>query len=432
MNHNELFLRLTPKDALNAMLVYENDFKQPVYGLEPSEPEVVSGVRTKVKLTGHTPVASDDPYPYTGSTEFTYNRLDVQSILDGLLADYRPELPTTTQVLLEELHQITGIVFDVSDFVHETVTRTSSQAFKLKAKIESLRWHGNITIKLADLKQISAIVPASPPYTFGTNDDMILDPNVLIGFSAINHLAFSEFISGGIRGYLAGPLSQPVQNWPPSALQGFITMIAAALKPAMPSMADAAWTWYTPTPRPFNVYNARILEIDGEGQHPYLKRLNPKPYKYIKIQLDPHYSTALTNDILYIWYCDSMDDEEMVATPYPTIVLDELSPFNGENYAAFFSTLTVGQLLNTINPSTMLLDVHNPNYTLREWKCVHYQTNGETWPIETNLYHALVHYNGPNRLEDNTSIYPHLTRVVELSLNEEFCSIPLGNMKIYY
>jgi hypothetical protein len=199
-------LGMTPKNALAAML---NDLNPGMRvdgnDLIVSDPVVQSGTVTNVNLTMRRSYAWNDFVPYTGSVPFQYNRLDIANFAALTFIDFNPALPTTTQVLLDELNLLFGIVFDPNDFFIENIDHNNGGTYTLRAQPNSLRWIGEYTLNLTAAAQITVTL------------DGPLNPTLGVPFSveltAANGIAPYVWLNNGLpNGYTV------VSNSPTTAI----------------------------------------------------------------------------------------------------------------------------------------------------------------------------------------------------------------------
>lgn len=140
--------RLLRHDPTTAVLIMANNAANLHMRREfvaVSDPVMVSGLSTRVSLTSK---PSDNPYwnnNYVGQSTFTYNRLSVSEMFDGIKIPLHA--PVTVHGVLRYLALRTGMYIAKTDFVNDRITSTS---FTLAAHPQSLRWVGSATLTLLD------------------------------------------------------------------------------------------------------------------------------------------------------------------------------------------------------------------------------------------------------------------------------------------
>ncbi|HWT40137.1 MAG TPA: hypothetical protein VN081_02595 [Dongiaceae bacterium] len=98
-----------------------------------------------VTLSVRPPISPSETINYTGTKTFTYPRMDLTELLGGgLVDDFIPKLPTTTQTLADLVAARFGIVNDENDFLIEQIKDNASPPFVLKANPLSWRWTGQL------------------------------------------------------------------------------------------------------------------------------------------------------------------------------------------------------------------------------------------------------------------------------------------------
>lgn len=407
MSADDLLLRLRSQDSLNLMLVQANDLRYPVYGLTASTPTSLGGTRTRVILSGRAPVAKDDPYPYQGQTPLEYNRIDIQEYCNGLLDDFRPELPISTYDLLDQISQLTGIEFEIQDIVNETITRSMSVQYTIRAKQESLRWVGQITVQLSDLEDLSTLLGDVGTLTFDSTESPFVDLNHATPFTNVTPF----FVRDGERLIDGLVINQMVQH-----MQAPQRALVEQLFGFQHARGHAVVT--DPEPAPYNLYNARLLSVDDPDETVYPNRLNPALNRLMVLELDPAWCTNVTQTRVYLRYT-LLENVELAINPMARVFnTGGLSPLDGTAYRTFLATLSAGTII-TATPQMAL----EPNSL--DW-------HADQVRSPTNLYRAVVQYNGPRRTQDNTSIYSQLSHVLVVSINEQWNTHWRGNLHIYY
>lgn len=406
MSDTEYLRTLKTEDAINLMLTNANALTYPMHGLKASAPTVLGGSQTRVTLTPRDRAASDDPYPYAGmaAVDFTFMRSDLTAVFGGELTGWRPQLPTSTQVILDELTARTGQKFELRDVVLEEIGRSNSAPYVLKAKQESLRWVGEVEFTLADIEDLATLfgevdeIPIQA-YTRAVADPQITDPYV--------NVTRWQFIWSQIGLYSYAQDNPNIKN------------LIDTVDPVMNvNWLQRETTWVlTPTPGPFNLYNAQLTSYastDGPIRH----LINPALNKKLKLELDPAYCTNLSEPVIYYWYILPEDIARVTGTRPRLIRSGVLSTSDGTAYATFLQTLVAPSTLRFAPP--MLIDGQ------REWIC------DETQRTPTNLYGAVIQYNGPRRVIDNLSVDPTLTHVIILTMDEAYNTLWKGSIPFYY
>lgn len=406
----EHLLRLTPADSINVMVTNANQLVYPVYDLKPSAPQLTGNDEreTRVTLTARDRVAADDGYPYTGSFDFTYRRLHLEDYLKGELLGFRPNLPCSTQTLLDEITARIGMEFYPEDIIQEEIGRTNSQPYVLKAKAESLRWVGSVEFFLADIVDLSTL--------FGPIQDL------------------------GIPAYTR-QVAEPKTSLPYAMLPGPLSPLLELMTPNTPAQADERMTqlfrysvpafdlglnpdapqWHvSSTPGPFNLYNA-VLVDRGVTNPPQPVGINPALTKAALIRLDLTYCTNVSDASVYIWYAPLASIDRQLSTQPRLIQSGTLVTMDGTAYQDWLRTFTVTQVITSSPYPAMELDgIGSLPWTV----------SSSLGP--TNLRGAVVQYNGPRRGQDNLHINPNLTHLLIVTINEQYNSLWRGNLSIYY
>lgn len=405
MQEGEHLLRLRTEDSLNQMLTNANELKYPFYGLRADNVRVVEGLKTLVRLSGHEPVLKNDIYPYRGSIDFEFNRLDINEFFKGMLDDFRPALPISTQDLTDEITRRTGHRFEITDVIHEEIGRTDSVAYRLKAKAESLRWAGEITLRLSDLEFLVDILDGLTGLATDSDTSRLEDFNQMAPFVNV-----TRFLSGQGRVHLdAALVDQELQYMSAESRQLILNMFAFQHGGSAAVIQE--------TPAPFNLYNARIMAKDLVAPTLYPNRMNPYVDRILHLQLDLAYCTNTIERNVYLRYT-RLDNITYLLNPMARVMnTGGLSPFNGTSVRSFLRTLSVGQFITAA-----------PDMELEP---------GEMWsagatPSPRTLYRSVVQYNGPRRGQDSTSIHEDMTHVLVVTVNESFNTVWRGNLHIYY
>ncbi|QVD49362.1 hypothetical protein LUCX_292 [Xanthomonas phage vB_XciM_LucasX] len=90
---------------------------------------------------------NDPSWPYRGSTQLTYNRVDLNEALGHLNLTLKVTRTFTSAQLVAKLASILQLYFEAGDYVAETRTlNTASAVYTLKAAADSPRWAGQLQI----------------------------------------------------------------------------------------------------------------------------------------------------------------------------------------------------------------------------------------------------------------------------------------------
>jgi hypothetical protein len=141
----QLLLSVSPLEAVVMMF---ND----AYGVSMplrwgrATPPVDNGDGTcTVTVSVRDPVSRSETINYKGAANLTYTRMDLTSLLGGLVDDFVPTLPTTTQTLADLIAARFGIINDENDFLIENIGDNAAPPYVLKANPLSWRWTGQLT-----------------------------------------------------------------------------------------------------------------------------------------------------------------------------------------------------------------------------------------------------------------------------------------------
>lgn len=405
-NDTEYLLTLKPEDSLNVMATNANKLKYPLHGLKAGMPQAKGGQRTQVKLTARDRVAKDDFYPYEGEVDFNFNRLDLGAYFGGQLEGFRLALPSSTKELTDELTRRFGVEFTVDDVVYEAIGRSNSNPYTLKAKVESLRWTGQVQFVVADVRDLSTL------------------------FGAINTLDIPAYTKLTAELPLAAPYGnvQPIADevagiWPGTVAQNQPAIVSVFNKAMAPLSVHvrtgAANQWrVSATPGPFNLYGAKLVSVDaGIAQNPALA--NPNLNRVYEFELDLNYCTNVSDSRALLWYSDRIAELTQIRTTSRLTQAGVLNVTDGSAYADWLSTLTVTQSIGNSPYPQMDLEPNGRWYV-------------SSTPYDNNLYGAIVQYNGPRRPQDNNSAVDGMTHVLVVTMNERYSTQWRGNIAIYY
>lgn len=406
----QILLRHTPEDAIVMMVNEENGTRFPSGTFHFGMPEVVDNSReTRIRLTVRDSVHKLDEVPYDGVIDFTYHRLDMADHFDDILSGFRPELPTSSQVLLEELKRRLGQDFFLEDIVHEDITRANAAPYRLKAKAESLRWYGYIDVMLVDLTDLNALLANATPANLGplAATPQLRDPS--INYAFINGTPYTQ----QIRGLSPGQLVQ-------STASAIVPIVRNTVPTPGQPLGTTPWQVNT-QPRPFNLYNARVITPAGSPNDvPGKNWGNPNLNRVLTLELDPVACQNFPGMQLHIPYMDSTFAESEFTTQPRLTQSGLVSATNGTPWNQWLNSLPVSHVITSLGSLTSPFEL----------------IPGEIWvanptPSKTNLYNAVVQYNGQRRPQDIPPIAEGLNRVMVVTLSDRN-TVFRGNMLIHY
>lgn len=409
----QLLLRHTPEDAIVMMVNEVNNTKFPSGTFEFGLPEVVNGRETKIHLKVRDSSHKLDEVPYEGEFDFTYHRLDMADHFADILSGFRPTLPTSTSVLLDELKRRLRQEFFLEDIVLEDITRANAAPYRLKAKAESLRWYGYIDVMLVDLTDLQTFLSSALPGGLNRLSETRRLRDPAINYAMINATAYATALKAANPDQRITSLSDPiylaVRNTVPPPGQSMNELVYVS-----------PWT-VMPAKQPFNLYNARVITPaaaigDVEGDNVDNTLIN----RAFRLELDPNYCDNFVEGmILDLPYLDSVfSDSEFTLKPRMTQA-GTVSPTDGTEWNVWLNSLPVGHVIKTLGVVG--------SFELIE---------GEVWeaspiPSKTNLYNAVVQYNGQRRPQDIPPMTEGLNRVMVVTLSEHN-TVFRGNMTIHY
>lgn len=171
MDTTQILLTHPPRDAIVMMLNLKNGTSFAIDDIEVSAPEVLVGEdwNTKVTLKVRPSRGKNDILPYGngGPIEFKYNRLNVAQHFNGVLGGFNVTLPTSTQILLDEITRRVGQAFVLDDIVLYDISRQNALVYELTAKAESLRWVGKMPLRVGNAIDLNAFMGSIAPPTLG-------------------------------------------------------------------------------------------------------------------------------------------------------------------------------------------------------------------------------------------------------------------------
>lgn len=157
-NDNVEVLGKSPKSSVvelynrsNQLNVRDSDV---ILSTEALEEEQAEGT-----LTGRRRQHVFDQPDVTGSVNINWRRLNLGFFFGGINLEIPIPLPATTLQLLDELERRTGLKIDSSDVVLEQITLADSINYKLKARPESLRWYGEVTVDCSPFVSLPSRIP---------------------------------------------------------------------------------------------------------------------------------------------------------------------------------------------------------------------------------------------------------------------------------
>lgn len=403
MSKQEHLLRLEPEDSLNLMVTNANDLRYPLYGLRAAQPVAEDGTVTRVQLTARDRVAKNDPYPYSGSISFQYRRLSLADTFAGTLDGYRPQLPTSTQVVLDELTRRSGIAFTKDDIVLEEIGRNNSAPYVLKAKAESLRWVGELPIVLADLYDLEEV--------FADMDELDIPayPTSHADYSDTNPFVNLTPTAEQIPAWWS---ERPAQEYPE-----LVALMNERFPDMSVQMSQSQRRWHvSSTPSAFNLYNA-VIEETGIVLD---SLVNPELNTALRIRLDLEYCTNISTAMVLVYYRRPDTIEHALEGTPRLLRSGTLMTTDGSEYASYLDLLEPLTVIRHVPAGGLYIDGEVP------WIA------DPDRPSARNLYGAVVQYRGPKRWQDSNHIDPTMTHVAVVTLDERYNSLWRGNFTIYY
>lgn len=410
MATNEELLRMSTRGAVVRMVNDANNtqfYGGPGGALVISPPLAVGTTRTEVELSIRRQVNASEQMPYAGQLAFRYNRLDVGATLYGELDGYRPPLPTSTQVLLNELTTRTGIKFELEDFVLEDINASNAAPYVLKAKSESLRWVGQMEIYLVDLVNLATYIAGGVP----NNAPALQFQPVMVQ---------SKDIQPYLNGTFHRTLLTNVEVGTPvaAAADPLVAFVRATVGRVGQFQFGQPTPWVvSTTPGPYNLYGAQI--INKRLALPGLNAYAPGAQYAVHIRLSSHDTTYPTKD-LYVPYGE------------PTLVSSEFNDMprlkssavvnrsNGTPWNRFLNGLTAPSIITSL-PSDLDLRFSGPD----RWVA------NPAIKSPTNLYNAVVQYNGQRRAFDVRPFHEECNRVIVLTVSDANSAYQ-GNLTFHY
>lgn len=210
MDTTQLLLTHPPREAVVMMLNIENGTNFTIDDILVSAPAAVVGAKnTEVTLSVRPSRGKNDYLPYGNMApiQFKYNRLNVAQHFNGVLGGLDIELPTSTQILLDEITRRLGQEFVLDDIVLEDISRRNATIYKLRAKSESLRWYGEMAVAVGGVIDLDDFLSTISPATLGPINNRIPYATVNAVNPGLNLTALQDEIK-------AIPLNTPSQDNP--------------------------------------------------------------------------------------------------------------------------------------------------------------------------------------------------------------------------
>lgn len=405
MSDTGLLLTLSPQNAILRMINDANgtNFKPGAFNF--GQPVQGPGRQVAMRLSARPAVARNDWQPVQGELDVTYNRLDIGATFAGALDGFTVTLPASTQNVIDELTRRTGQAFFLEDIVLEEITRQNATAYLIKAKAESLRWYGALEVTLLNLIDVQGIFGSAtlPAFPF---TPQVLSPAAALPY--LNGTPYRDFFSSMHAGDTA-------QN------NLIIPFLFNAILPSPghlirertnPWMVSAA-------PGPFNLQNASFGQVTlGSGAG--LNKGNGALADGVSFTLDGSQTTNFQAGPFTIpYYAGDFSDSTFTTQPRLT-QSGVVSMTDASAYNTILNPLTVGTIITSLPGG--------PTYQLEP---------GVFWSVDpvtpglTNLYNAVVQYNGQKRSQDITPSNGALDRVLVLSFGDHNTAYR-GNVSFFY
>lgn len=410
MATTEQLLKLSPRGAIVRMI---NDRNLTFFDGSPrgplviSEPLDVGGVRTEVEISVRRRLSGHDGLPFAGQLAFRFNRLDVEGSLSGKLTGYRPPMPTSTQVLLNELTRRTGIQFDVDDFVLEDIIRNNAAPYFLKAKVESLRWVGQMEVYLVDLVDLMTYVPGGLPTGTATLSFATPPTNTKDNQPYLNATAFRAELDDVIMNNPVTTMTDPLASFVSKVVPSLGMFIRDESSPWVISIANAN----------YNLYGAQLISKDENllGLNP----LVPAANKVARVRLGAKDIVYNSKDLL-IPYAEPT----LIASAFNDVPrlkkVAVVNSSNGTPWNIWLNSLVAPSVITAL-PDNLNLRFSGPDL----W------TADANAPSPTNLHNAVVQYNGPRRAYDLPPFFGESNRIIVVTMSESNTAYQ-GNVTYHY
>lgn len=410
MATTEELLKLGSRGAVVKIINDENDtlFDGSDAGpLVISEPLKLGDTRTEVEISIRRRLSGDDFLPFQGKLAFRYNRLDVENTLYGKLTGFRPPMPTSTQVLLDELSRRTGITFETENFILEDIIRSNAAPYVLKAKPESLRWVGSMEVQLIDLTELSSYIPGGLPVGQQQLEFTAPQTRTRDNMPYVNGTAFRKEIE-------ALAVNSPIT----ATSHPLYALIVKSLPPLGSYLRDSVSPWRVSTTA--GTYNLRNAVLVNKAE--LINGLNPiAPLATIaaRVRLGPLDTTFGDKDLLIPYAITNFNDSAFNDVPRlkATAVVNAS---NGTPWNKWLNGLAAPSIITSL-PNGLNLRFSGPDLWV---------ANANT-PSPTNLYNAVVQYNGSRRAYDIRGYYPECNRVVVLTISDKNTAYQ-GNLTFHY
>lgn len=410
MATTEQLLRLSTRGAIVRMVNDENGTffdGSPRGPLTISPPLSLGGLRTEVEIGIRRQLAGDDLLPFPGELVFRYNRLDIEFNLGGKLSGFRPPMPTSTQVLLDEMTRRTGIRFETEDFVLEDINRSNGAPYVLRAKPESLRWVGEIAVVLIDLVDLDTFIEGglpSSPQSLSFNSPVARTPDNQPYLNATAHHRALEAV----------PLNSVVD----SIDHPLFHFLQKTVGPLGTYLRDSVSPWVVELePSSYNAQGAVLLSRDTILDN--LNPLVPTAHRMARVRLG-HLDAAYGDKDLLIPYATVNFDDSQFTPMARFKVSAVVNASNGTPWNRYLNSLPAPSVITSL-PNGLDLRFSGPD----EWVA-----NAST-PGPTNLYNAVVQYNGTPRAYDMRSFHPECNRVIVFTVSDHNTAYQ-GNLTFHY
>lgn len=412
--HTRMLLGLRPDHALVRMLNDENAQNFPAGLFKFGMPEVVGTADptlTRIQMTAdRLDVQDNTMLPYVGGFSFRYHRVDLTDQFIAILNGFRPPLPTSTQVLLDEITRITNIEFFKEDIVLEEITRHNAFPYVIKAKVESLRFVGQIEVEMIDLENLTTYLEtglSAATYNFSTEPQLrstdiyapFINATPLIGQSILREFEDRSWsVDFNKLGVLLGK-TVPTPGKRIDQNPG-ITWVN--------SQTPAAWN--------FNGAEVTVLSDQPQSTHMYLPRLD----KLILIELDADKITTLDDPLIQIPYYRYNENESDFQTNSRIRYSSMFSLTNATAWNKELVTLEVGDVLAP------------PDVNIFNFEIV----PGEVWNFwpeanPLNLNNSVVQHNGEIQRFMPQPMDTSLNRVLIVTFSD-LNTVYNGNFPIFY
>lgn len=408
MTTTEELLKYSTRGAIVRMVNEENgtlfDGSQ-VGPLVISEPLNVGGVRTEVELSVRRQIHQNDALPFPGRIAFRFNRLDVGHTLGGYLDGFRPTLPTSTRVLMDEITRRSGIVLEDEDFVLEEIVRFNAMPYVLRAKSESLRWTGSLSVVLVDLIDLhDYLTTAMPNTTIQLSEQSEL-------FSKAAALPYIN-ITADRQLYDQIALNDPIteENDP------LVTLLRRAVPAPGHYLSEVRLPWTVSSlPAPYNLYGAKLIERARRVRNPVNMNLD---HAYV-LELGP-LCTGFSDRVVELPY-DPTPHRDTTFYDKPRMsTIAVVNASDGTAWNVWLNSLVAPSLITQLPPD-MVLNISGQ----MPWVAVPDRY------LPTNLYNAVVQYNGQRRTSDQRPYNTSCNRIVVLTVSD-YNSAYRGNLNFHY